>query len=135
MRLIDFQLSRLAPPVTDLLYLFCFSASKGVIDELETYLEKYYNNLSDFLKELDTDVDIVYPFKIFMGQWKDFARYGPAMILFALRFTLSEEHEAPSLASKEEFARTIGIEKMENQEEHDRRIVNVLKKFVKSGWI
>lgn len=135
MRLIDFQLARLAPPVCDLSYFFCFSASKRVIDDLETYLEKYYSSLSDFLKELDTDADTVYPFKVFMEQWREFAKFGPAMILFALRLTLSEEHEAPSLASKEEFARTIRIEKMVNQEEHDRRIVDVMKKFVKSGWI
>lgn len=105
------------------------------MENLDTYLELYYKSLSSFLEELGGDLDTAYPFKTFMDQWKKFGKFGLAMILFGLTLTLSEEHEAPSLASKEEFAKSLNIPNMVNQEEHDTRIINIFKKFVRSGWV
>lgn len=134
-RLIDFQIARLAPPVIDLTHFLCIGASLDVMEQLDTYLEMYYESLSDFLKELGSDPEEVYPHQVFIEQWKKFGKFGLAMLLFMLRFALSEEHEVPSLASKEEFHRTLIIDKMVNQEENDNRIVRTFKKFVASGWV
>lgn len=135
MRFIDFQIARVVPPVADLSYVLCFSATKDVVDNMEMYLEIYYKSLCEFLKVLGSDPDLLYPHKVFMQQWEEFGKFGPALLLFALRLILSEEHEAPSLVSREEYARTLVVDEMVNQAEHDRRIVDVFKKFVSSGWL
>lgn len=134
-RFIDFQLTRVVPPVVDVSHLLCLSASKSVIDDMEFYLEIYYASLSDFLKELGTNSDVVYPHEVFMKQWKNYGKFGPTMMLFALRFILSEENEAPSLTSNEECTKSLLIDEMVNQAENDRRIIDVFKKFVAAGWI
>lgn len=126
---------RVVPPVIDLSYVLCCSAPQNVVDNMEKYLDIYYNSLSEFLEELECDSDLVYPHKVFMKQWKEFAKFGPTLLLMALRFMLAEEHEAPSLGSKEEFERTLVINEMVNQAEHDRRIIDAFKKFVRSGWL
>lgn len=81
------------------------------------------------------DLDVVYPFELFMGHWQKFGKFGLAITTFAIRFTLSEEYVALLLASKEEFAKSIIIGDMVNKEQHDIKIIYNLKRFVGSGWV
>lgn len=99
------------------------------MDKVDKYLQIYYNSLSDFIRQLGSDPDTVYPFEVFMKHWKQFRNFGLAMSLFGFRFILSEEDEALSLTTKEEYAN--GFTKtMANQEEQDRRVTDVIKHFV-----
>lgn len=135
LRLIDFQMCRLLPPVVDVTHLLCFTAPENAIENLPKYLKVYYDSFSVFLRELGSDPDALYPFEVYMNHWKKYGKFGIALILFALRIIISEEHEAPSLRSAEEFNRTLIIDTIVRQEEHDRRIICLSKKFVELGWI
>lgn len=134
MRFLDYQLTRLASPVIDISYFLCFSAPEYIIENIEEYIQYYYKRFSYFLKELDTDVEKVYPFEIFMQHWKIHGKFGLALLLFVPRFTLAEKHETVSLASAEEFERTFMAAELENQKLLDERLMFVYKKFVALGW-
>lgn len=133
MRLVDFQISKVATPAFDVSHFLAVSAPKSVLDNLSKYLELYYKTISDFLKELGSDPDVVYPHHVFREHWKKHARFGLTISLFAFRFFLSEEDEAPKMTTKEEFAQTFIIDKMVNQEEHDQRLSHIVTAFVKMG--
>lgn len=133
MRFVDFQISKVATTAFDLSYFLTTCAPESVLDDLDNYLELYYKTTSEFLKELGSDADVVYPHRVFREQWRKHAKFGLSMALFAFRMMLSEEHEVPKMTTKEEFARTYIIDKIVNQEEHDKRLSHVVTTFVKMG--
>lgn len=134
MRFFDFQLARVHSPVFDLVYFFHVSAPKSVLDEVDKYLRIYYTSLSDFLKELGSDANVVFPFDVFMVQWRKYRRFGLAMAMFAFRFMFSEQDGVPDLTTNESLEQSLGKD-MANQEEQDRRVIDVVRYFVETGGI
>lgn len=76
MRLLDFQLSRIASPVHDLSYAIYSGASKEMLDELDYYLKVYHDTLSSVLKEFGCIPELTYPYSILKDEWKKYSRYG-----------------------------------------------------------
>lgn len=133
MRHLDFQVSKVATPAHDLSYFLLTSSPKRILDNLDKYLQMYYKSMSEFLKELGSDPEVLYPHPTFMEHWKRHARFGFTMALFGFRFFLCEEDEAPDMSSKEAFARTMNDNPLKNQAEYDRRVIDVSTMFVKMG--
>lgn len=115
----------------DLSHFLSTCTPKRILDDLDNYLNLCYKSLSDFFKELGGDPDMLYPHSVFKEHWKKYARYGLSITLFLLRTILGEEHEAPNMSSKEEFYQTMNTDKIANQKEHDRRIIDLITMFVK----
>ncbi|XP_053682762.1 uncharacterized protein LOC128733151 isoform X2 [Sabethes cyaneus] len=106
-RLLDWQISRYASPVLDLMY-FIFSASnKAFRDQhYEDLMDCYYESLSSFLKRLGSDPERLFPRKALDQQLKQFGRFGLLMAVMILPVITTKSEDVPDL---EEMA-----EKMEN---------------------
>lgn len=129
MRFLDFQATRLHSPVIDLSQFFYLSSPKHVMDEVDKYLKVYYSSFSEFLRELGSDSDFVFPFDIFLKYWGRFSKFGMAMALFCLRFSIAEEGEIPQLLTTEGLDETVNSG-MSNQKEQDKRVIDVVRHFV-----
>ncbi|RZB73450.1 EcKinase, DUF1679, and/or APH domain containing protein [Asbolus verrucosus] len=106
MRLIDWQMSGLGSPVLDLSYFFYCCCWNDVDENLEEWLQIYYDSLTNQLKELGSDPEEVFSFNTLMRHWRRFSRYGVIIGSFILRFSLCEEDDAPDFAeaAEQEFA-------------------------------
>lgn len=103
------------------------------MDDVDKYLKIYYKSLSDFLRQLGSDPDVLFPFEVLLEHWAKHRKFGLAMSLFVFRFMLAEEDETLCL-TKEALEDGMKIV-MTNQREHDRRLTDVLKHFVESNGV
>lgn len=134
MRLFDFQVSRLHSPAIDVAYFFYMSAPKHVMDEVDKYLKIYYDSFANFLKELGSDPGLLFPFDAFLSHWKKYREFGLAMALCSFRFVLSEGDDVLDFTTKEGLiGRLYG--KMSNQNEQDKRVIDVVRHFVKTEHV
>ncbi|KAK9732379.1 Ecdysteroid kinase-like family [Popillia japonica] len=63
--LLDWQIIRVTIPVFDLAYFFYTSASEMAMKHIDDYLDLYHRELSDQLKKLGNDSDVLYPYAVF----------------------------------------------------------------------
>ncbi|XP_055304442.1 uncharacterized oxidoreductase dhs-27-like [Sitodiplosis mosellana] len=75
-KLIDWQFTRYASPITDLvLYLFC-STTKELRDQhYEDFLKIYYGSLCDLLTRLGSDPQKMFPYEALLEQMQKFGIY------------------------------------------------------------
>ncbi|XP_053670921.1 uncharacterized protein LOC128721219 [Anopheles nili] len=95
-KLIDWQLSRYASPVLDLVY-FIFNCTD---EELRSHgyhrlLSIYYNSLGAHLRNLGGDVERQFPRSAFREQLKQFGRYGLLMSMMVLPIICTPNDELP----------------------------------------
>uniref|UniRef100_A0A182M5W7 CHK kinase-like domain-containing protein n=1 Tax=Anopheles culicifacies TaxID=139723 RepID=A0A182M5W7_9DIPT len=95
-KLIDWQLSRYASPVLDLVY-FIFNCTD---EELRSHsyqrlLSIYYNSLSEHLHNLGGNVERQFPRSAFRDQLKQFGRYGLLMSMMVLPIICTPNDELP----------------------------------------
>ncbi|KAF2887668.1 hypothetical protein ILUMI_18505 [Ignelater luminosus] len=107
-RFIDFQLARLGPPVLDLAFFLYTCSEKKVIEALEDYLRLYYNSLVAHLVKLGSDPDKVYPYSIFLKQWRKYAKLGFTLAITVIYILLTDESEAVDLNSVAETGAPLG---------------------------
>lgn len=121
-------------PVFDLSHFLYASTPKYIMDDADKYLEIYYKSFSDFLRELGSDPDVLFPFEVLQKLWRKYRKFGLAMSIIIFRFMLADEDDTLSLRNKEAVEEGFNKE-MNNQEEHDRRVTAVLKHFVESDGV
>ncbi|KAF2886732.1 hypothetical protein ILUMI_19441 [Ignelater luminosus] len=132
-RFIDFQLSRVGPPICDLAYFLYGCTSKEVLDNMNTYKAFYYENLSKHIKLLGSNPDSVYPPSAFEEQWKKYAKFGlmtSGLINFAL---LSEKHEVIDFNEVAAAGHNIGTAfdyEIANMKEFNIRMTRIIENFV-----
>ncbi|KAF2904589.1 hypothetical protein ILUMI_01587 [Ignelater luminosus] len=134
----DFQISRLGSPVLDLLYFFYTCSPKEIINELDYYLQLYYNSFSDYLRKLGSDPDKILPYSVLQEHWKKYSRYGLAFSIFVIHIMLTEKDEAIDLSEECEAGRSVTeafdyeIKKMDEFKERVRAIILhfVERKFI-----
>ncbi|KAF2901782.1 hypothetical protein ILUMI_04398 [Ignelater luminosus] len=96
--LIDFQLSRLASPVFDIIHFFYSSVSKEILKDLQVYQRIYYDSFSHHLSVLGSNAESLYPFSVYKEHWKRYATYGLFLSSLDHHAKLSEDNEVVSFA-------------------------------------
>jgi thiamine kinase-like enzyme len=91
--LLDFQFSRLTSPIYDLSYFIFSSISEEDIKNFDEINTLYYESLFDFLKQLGSDADQMFPFDEFMNEWRKYGRIGLRMMFSVIRNCLMEPNE------------------------------------------
>ncbi|GJQ82639.1 hypothetical protein Trydic_g19657 [Trypoxylus dichotomus] len=109
--LIDWQMLREATPVFDISYFFYTIASQEGLDNLDHYLEIYYQELRERIKDLGSDPDELYPLHVFRKECKEHLKYGFAMAFMLVRMMLSAEDEVVSMEGLD-FANAEDLQKM-----------------------
>ncbi|XP_049830763.1 uncharacterized protein LOC126272167 isoform X3 [Schistocerca gregaria] len=105
-RIIDFQMSRWANPVCDLSFFLYSSTSKEFRDSnISDLLKTYHQSLSEMIQDLGSDPQVVYPYKIFEVEVKQFSTFGFIMSLEAVAESTLDDQDKPkpSLMEGEEF--------------------------------
>lgn len=137
--LLDFQITRYAPPVLDLLYFVFSCAERDVRDKhLDRLLREYHDTLSDALRRLGCDPDQVYPWETMQTQLRERGRYGLAMAAITVPLFLADSEEIPDLDSQ--FEKGVEIQDLFNVEskngvQRDKRICDALEEMMDRGWI
>ncbi|EDW40187.1 GL25122 [Drosophila persimilis] len=97
-KLIDFQMSRFAPPVLDLVHYLFACTEKQLRDEhLPAFLNIYYDTLSRKLGSCDLNADDIYPRTVFDRQLQLFGVFGLIMAAFSLPFFISNANEVVNI--------------------------------------
>jgi len=85
LRFIDFQLSRYASPVLDLVYiLFCCCTQETRSKYYDQLVHEYYETLAKFLKKYGYDPDILFPYEALLQQFRKFGMYAAGMALYVI---------------------------------------------------
>lgn len=102
MVLLDFQLTRMGSPAADLTY-FLYTCTDGELRKkyYEELLNHYYTVFSDFLKELGSDPQKLFPHKVFLDHMRRFSAYGVLMSMMVLHLMLSDADEIPDVSEDE----------------------------------
>lgn len=91
--LVDWQALRSSSPVFDISYFFYGIASEEALSKLNYYLDVYYTELSESIKELGSNPDVLYPKNIFEKEWRNYCKYGFASAFTIIKFMLVKEDE------------------------------------------
>lgn len=97
-RLLDWQISRYASPVLDLMYYIFTSSTKAFRDQhYETLLDTYHQTLSSFLRRLGSDPEKLFPRKALDEQLQRFGRFGLLMAVMLLPVMTTKSEDVPDL--------------------------------------
>ena len=128
MRLIDFQLMFVGTPVCDLSYCLYSGASKKVFDNLNDYLEVYYDSFSSFVKSLGSDTEKLFPFSALKDHWKKYSRFGLIMALAVIKMKLTHSEDIVDLTDDiemDQFAEIMAKQKFD-AESYNKRVRGLL---------
>lgn len=139
MMLVDWQVVRQASPVYDIAYFFYTIATKEALSKWRTYLNIYYQELSERIKELGSNPDKLYPQEIFEEEWKRYSNYGFAMAFIILKVMLYSKEETPNF---EKLGTETILENpelmfptMKNDEEYMNRLRILAEHFIENDLI
>ncbi|KRT78399.1 phosphotransferase, partial [Oryctes borbonicus] len=138
MALIDWQLLRPASPAFDISYFFLTIASEAALNKCKDYLKLYHNELSEQIRLLGSEPEVLYPFPAFMKHWKDHCRFGFAMATIIIKVMLSEKDEVVNLEEIDlEDAEQLEnlYPKFEKEEEFLRRMKVLAKYMIANGYL
>ncbi|KAI8123577.1 hypothetical protein FF38_00681 [Lucilia cuprina] len=95
-KLIDFQLSRYASPILDLVhYLFACTERDLRSKHFMEFMDIYHQSLSQHIEFYGHNVEEIYPKTIFLQHLKEFGIYGFCMAAFSIPFFISNTSELP----------------------------------------
>ncbi|KRT78397.1 hypothetical protein AMK59_7337, partial [Oryctes borbonicus] len=129
--LVDWQLFRPLSPVFDISYFFYTIASEKALAKLDTYLEMYYAELTDQLKQMGSDPEMLYPKEVFLKEWKQYCKFGFGISFMLIKIMLASKDEAPKMdeIDFENVERVELFTKFDNEAEFLRRM-RILAQFM-----
>ncbi|XP_023016278.1 uncharacterized protein [Leptinotarsa decemlineata] len=137
MRTVDFQLMKLGTVVFDLSYAMYSGGSKEIFDELKHYLDVYHKSLSSALKELQCDVEELYPRKELENEWKTYCKFGFLMGLLTLKENLVYENgnlDITEIIQRSEEMKEVEVGRYNKDEVH-RKSVELIRHMYTSGFL
>jgi len=147
-KLIDFQMSRFAPPVLDIVHYLYACTEKPLRDEhFSTFMDAYYNTLDQKLTSCDLRLEEIYPRSVFNRQLQLYGVYGLIMGAFSLPFFISNASEVIDIDTVSEAIQDLSTSSDEPKykeliEEYEmlnartlpifkRRIIGIVKDLIK----
>lgn len=103
-RMLDFQISSVTSPVTDLSYFFYVCAPKEDLKRLDHYLKIYHGSLTSYMKKMGCDTSF-FTFEDLREEWRKFGISGFLAATLVLKIMLFEKDEVPDFG---EISKTNG---------------------------
>lgn len=95
---IDWQVSRYASPVLDLVYFLFTATDKDTRDHhFANLLKLYHDSFSTLLRKFGENPDKIYSFDVFQQEMKKFARFGLLMSICLLCFVTISPDDLPDM--------------------------------------
>lgn len=117
----------------DFAYFFYTCAPKSVLDDLDKYLELYHRSLSEFLVELGSDPETVFPLSVLKEHWRKYSKFGLVMANVLFKFMLLSEGESFTIA-KNDFCKVF-VTPIKNEKLCNERAVDVIMHFIDRNLI
>lgn len=96
--LLDWQIARYSSPVLDLVYyIFCCTEASLRHRHFHTFMHIYHGSLSEFLTELGSDPELLFPYQALQDQLKKFGKFGLMMSLMVIQAMVMQPEETPDL--------------------------------------
>lgn len=134
--LIDWQLIRKASPVHDLMNLFFSVISEESLENCEYYLKMYHDELSRNIVELGGDSNLLYPYGIFLEEWKRFGAFGFGVAVILIKMMLSGANETPNFEDMKGGKEFENVEQfipsMKKEDEYLKRMKYVARYFIRN---
>lgn len=140
-RFLDWQVCRYASPVTDILYfLFGCTSTEFRSEHYETLLNDYYNSLSNSIKRLGTDPELIIPYKTYKEEIQKFGNFAFLISMMTLPFFSSHIEDNPDFDYLSEKAckgqtQDINWSSIKSNEIYKERMLGVFKDCEKFGYI
>ncbi|KAI4466588.1 hypothetical protein MML48_2g00002818 [Holotrichia oblita] len=135
---LDWQLIEVSSPIYDISYFFYTVASEEALSKLDDYLRFYHTELSEQIRKLGSDPELLYPFSVFEMEWKRYCTYGFALAFMIFRALLANHDEIPKMDEIEVENYNDDMElfaKFDNEQEYINRIKILAEFVVKRGYI
>ncbi|XP_074036738.1 uncharacterized protein isoform X2 [Leptinotarsa decemlineata] len=119
--IIDWQLASMHSPILDLSLFIYTVSSQEELSHFEELITYYYSALTDFLRELGSDAEKLFPFSVLKEHWYKYAIFPMIWIMTFLRIILEEDSDG---RDKEDM-----FDISFNEEEYEKRMIAVLKHY------
>lgn len=132
--LLDFQISSLGSPATDLSYFLYTSSHEDTITyQFEELLDLYYDSLSSTLKNLGVNPEEVFSYQKLRAHWKKYALTGLIIACQGIKFQLTTQDETPDVndfGNKQDWT-AFRVGDIKDMDSYKKRIVAVFKNYDK----
>jgi thiamine kinase-like enzyme len=136
--LIDFQMSRYGSPALDLSFFLIRYYREEVGHNYQDLLRVYHDALREFVRELGSNADELYPFSILQEEMQKYSAFGMALALFSIPGTMSDTNSYISDDDSKDASDIIRdiCASFENlSEKCERKVVEILKQALKCGYM
>jgi thiamine kinase-like enzyme len=136
--LIDFQMTRYGSPALDLSFFLLRYCTEGSAQNYRHLLTVYHDALREFVRELGSNADELFPFSALEEEMQKHSAFGMAMALISIPGTMSEANGSVNEEDSKDASDIIRdiCASFENMSEKcERKVVEVLKQAVKCGYM
>lgn len=134
--MIDWQVIRLASPVTDIAYFILTSTDENFRSaHFHQLLDIYYETLSSTISKMDCDVNICYPEHVYRDQIKNVFAFGLIMSIAVCPVLLCEKNETPDLIDAADIYNNKSESKIKLSKIPTQRIMGAVKDCMKYNFI
>ncbi|XP_044755969.1 uncharacterized protein LOC123314723 [Coccinella septempunctata] len=132
---LDFQLSALGSPASDLSYYLYTSCDEDTItNQFDQLLQFYYDSLASTLRNLGLNPDEIFTYQKLRQHWKKYAVFGLIMASQVIKIQLTNQEEAPSFTdfgSGPDLS-SFKIGDIEDNDTYKSRIIAVFENYSKT---
>ena len=136
--LIDFQMSRYGSPALDLSFFLLRYYSEEAGHNYRDLLRVYHDALREFVMELGSNADELFPFSALEEEMRMYSAFGMAMALICIPGTMSEANGSVSdddSRDASDVTREVCASFENLSEKCERKVVEVMKQTLKCGYI
>jgi len=136
--LIDFQMSRYGSPALDLSFFLLRYYSEEAGHNYRDLLRVYHDALREFVMELGSNADELFPFSALEEEMQKYSAFGMAMALICIPGTMSEANGSVSgddSTDASDIIRDVCASFENLSEKCERKVVEVMKQTLKCGYM
>lgn len=94
--MLDWQLARIGSPALDILFFIFVTSEKDLREQYHAQLiREYYRSLSEFLRQLGSDPEILLPFEVLLKHLQEYAPFGLYTALLFVATNMKEVDDVP----------------------------------------
>lgn len=136
--MVDWQMSRFASPVLDLLYILSTSTDKEFRQKYyQNLVKRYHQSISESIKCLGSDPDKLFPIEFLESQLKKFGKYAFLQGLNIIQMVLADSEDIPDLDDMSEVKECKDFlkgQKTTTHSEYTSRIRDLLTDLIEYGY-
>ncbi|XP_055855551.1 uncharacterized protein LOC129918832 [Episyrphus balteatus] len=125
-KLIDFQMSRYASPVLDIVhYLFACTEKELRDAHFDEFINVYHATLTEHLRLFNLDPEVIFPRSVLNSHLKTYGPYGFCMAIFSVPFFICDSSDLPDLDEVSEAIHELSSEGSDSEDRNQEQNNNI----------